>query len=91
MADEGGHVSPFLTPREVAELAKLSPHAVYRAIKRGDLEATEPVPGRLRIATSEFERWMATPRRTRTDEQARPRERRRPANQGSFAAELRAI
>ncbi len=83
-------MSAFLTPREVAELAKLSPHAVYRAIKRGDLEASEPVPGRLRIAASEFERWMATPRRTRAVDQ-QGRERRRAANQGSFAAELRAI
>ena len=52
-----------LTPREVAERTGFSYHAVLRAIDRGDLEACEPIPGRLRIEFEEYERWRRTPRR----------------------------
>lgn len=37
-----------VSPPEIADLAGFSYHAVLRAIRRGDLEALEPVPGRLR-------------------------------------------
>lgn len=46
-----------LTPREVAERTGFSYHAILRAIKRGDLAACEPIPGRLRIEIAEYERW----------------------------------
>lgn len=71
-----------LTPREVAERAGFSYHAILRAIRRGDLRAFEPVPGHYRIELAEYERWLRTPAR-RTD--ARPSERRprrRPAGTG---------
>jgi site-specific recombinase XerC len=49
-----------LSPREIADLAGFSYHAVLRAIRRGDLEAFEPVPGRLRIEVTEYDRWLHT-------------------------------
>ena len=72
-----------LSPREIADLAGFSYHAVLRAIRRGDLEAFEPVPGRLRIEVSEYHRWLHTPTRRSTP---RPRDpsapRPRPRNAG---------
>jgi excisionase family DNA binding protein len=53
-----------MTVREVADAARLSTHAIYRAIHRGDLVAFEPVPGRLRIERADFERWWDTGRVT---------------------------
>src|SRR5450755_4080853 len=50
-----------LSPREVAQRAGFSYHAILRAIRRGDLRAFEPVPGRYRISVSEYERWLQTP------------------------------
>lgn len=52
-----------LTPREIAERSGFSYHAILRAIRRGDLDAFEPVPGRYRISIAEYERWLRTPAR----------------------------
>jgi hypothetical protein len=88
-----------LSPREVANRAGFSYHAILRAIRRGDLEAFEPVPGHYRIAVVEYERWLrrpAQPRQTPPPALAPRRERRRPhpaidpSHPGSFAR-LRAI
>ena len=78
-------MSEFLTPKQVAERAQLSPHAVYRAIKRGDLEAREPVPGRLRISRAAFEEWMSTPPRSREEREtsARPERKARVRSTGA--------
>ncbi len=85
-----------LSPREVAERAGFSYHAILRAIRRGDLKAFEPVPGHYRIELVEYERWLHRPARRKpvpTEPVAR-RERQRaasdPAEPGSFAR-LRAI
>jgi excisionase family DNA binding protein len=50
-----------LSPKEVAERAGFSYHAILRAIRRGDLHALEPVPGRYRIELTEYERWLHRP------------------------------
>jgi hypothetical protein len=50
-----------LSPREVAERAGFSYHAILRAIRRGDLAAFEPVPGHYRIEITEYERWLRQP------------------------------
>lgn len=87
-----------LTPREVAERSGFSYHAILRAIRRGDLQAFEPVPGHYRIPIVEYERWLHTPARTNPDrtqtraggqgDSARAKSRRsrmNPSDQGSFA------
>jgi hypothetical protein len=86
-----------LSPREVADRAGFSYTAILRAIRRGDLEAFEPVPGRYRIELAEYERWLRRPARPEAARPAEPpprRERPRsssdPAHRGSFAR-LRAI
>jgi len=86
-----------LSPREVADRAGFSYHAILRAIRRGDLRAFEPVPGHYRIELAEYERWLRRPaRRGQLPPEPRPpRERKQrsttdPAQQGSFAR-LRAI
>lgn len=80
-----------LTPREVADRTGFSYHAILRAIKRGDLEAFEPVAGRLRIEYDEYERWRKAPRQTRPQSPGpRPRRRRSSGKEG-FRAELDAI
>jgi hypothetical protein len=87
-----------LSPHEVADRAGFSYHAILRAIRRGDLEAFEPVPGHYRIAVSEYERWLRRPTQPRkpTPPPASRRERPRPgsaidhSHPGSFAR-LRAI
>jgi excisionase family DNA binding protein len=91
-----------MTVREVADAARLSTHAVYRAIKRGDLVAFEPVPGRLRIERADFEQWWdnarVTPSTRPVSEPSAPSPARRrtrrpevsPDGPGSLAA-LRAI
>jgi len=84
-----------LTPREIADRSGFSYHAILRAIRRGDLQAFEPVPGRYRIELVEYERWLRTPRRGAEPATAevRPRQRARgarPSGRGSLAA-LRAI
>jgi hypothetical protein len=65
---EAPQVSPaasrdVLSPREVASRAGFSYHAILRAIRRGDLEAFEPVPGHYRVSLAEYERWLRTPAR----------------------------
>lgn len=50
-----------LSPREVAQRAGFSYHAILRAIRRGDLQAFEPVPGHYRIDLTEYERWLRRP------------------------------
>jgi excisionase family DNA binding protein len=68
-----------LTPREVAERAGFSYHAILRAIRRGDLHAFEPVAGHYRISITEYERWLSTPARAaQSSEPPRTRPRRRP-------------
>lgn len=86
-----------LTPREVAERAGFSYHAILRAIRRGDLAALEPVPGRYRIEIAEYERWLHQPAPSAPAPPAeRPRRERRvrsgrdPSLPGSMAR-LRAI
>jgi excisionase family DNA binding protein len=86
-----------LTPREVAERAGFSYHAILRAIRRGDLQAFEPVPGHYRIELEEYERWLHRPARCNLPSPPQPtprREHRRattdPAQPGSLAR-LRAI
>lgn len=86
-----------LSPREVAERAGFSYHAILRAIRRGDRQAYEPVPSHYRIELAEYERWLRRPARrdlpppepTRPRHD-RPRESTDPSPQGSFAR-LRAI
>lgn len=79
-----------LSPREVADRAGFSYHAVLRAIRRGDLEAFEPVPGRLRIEVSEYRRWLHTPTRridrpgNPTIPRPRPRASASPTDPGSW-------
>jgi excisionase family DNA binding protein len=94
MSDQNRDV---LTPREVAERSGFSYHAILRAIRRGDLQAFEPVPGHYRISIAEFERWLHTPARSSNRAQTpargegdslRPRSRRGwmdPSDKGSFA------
>ena len=86
-----------LTPREVAERSGFSYHAILRAIRRGDLVASEPVPGHYRIGLDEYDRWLHTPVRNpnshppATDGHERQgRARTGRPDRGSFAA-LRAI
>jgi hypothetical protein len=85
-----------LSPREVADRAGFSYHAILRAIRRGDLQAFEPVPGHYRIELVEYERWLRRPARSRRPppDPAPRRDRLRPtmdpSNPGSFAR-LRAI
>lgn len=80
-----------LTPKEIADRWSFSYQAILRAIRRGDLRAYEPVPGRYRIAVAEYERWLQTPRRQEPDTSHRPDPKPRhrpPANDtdpGSFA------
>lgn len=84
----------LLSPREVAALSGFSYHAILRAIRRGDLEAFEPVPRHYRITVSEYERWSRTPPRpvdrSAVQRPARSRTGKRSHDRGSYAA-LRAI
>lgn len=47
----------LLTPHEVAELARVSYHAVVRAINAGELQASK-LRGRLRVRHSAYEAWI---------------------------------
>lgn len=79
-----------LSPREVAQRAGFSYHAILRAIRRGDLHAFEPVPGHYRIDLAEYERWLRRPARHDAEPpQPRPRRARQrsssnPGDPGSF-------
>jgi hypothetical protein len=86
-----------LSPHEIADRAGFSYHAILRAIRRGDLQAFEPVPGHYRIEVVEYERWLRRPARRNPPsppQRAPRRERKRPtgdpAQPGSFAR-LRAL
>ena len=86
-----------LSPREVAERAGFSYHAILRAIRRGDLVAFEPIPGQYRIEVDEYERWLRRPTRRSLVEPTPPAPRARrsaatrdPTAPGSFAR-LRSI
>ena len=92
-----GAIRDVLSPREVADRAGFSYHAILRAIRRGDLQAFEPVPGHYRIELGEYERWLhkpprrdAQPGQPEQPHQAQPRVRRATSDRGSFAR-LRAI
>ena len=80
-----------LTPKEIAARSNFSYQAILRSIKRGDLRASEPVPGRYRIALGEYERWLRTPRRQApdtspaSDPKSRHRARANDKDPGSFA------
>jgi len=80
-----------LTPKEIANRSSFSYQAILRAIRRGDLRAYEPVPGRYRIALAEYERWLQTPRRNDSEPSATPepqprrRVRANDKDPGSFA------
>jgi hypothetical protein len=80
-----------LSPREIAARAGFSYHAILRAIRRGDLRAFEPVPGRYRVPVAEYERWLHTPSQRPDQRGAReaPPRRRRPraddSGPGSFS------
>jgi hypothetical protein len=78
-----------LTPREVANRSGFSYHAILRAIRRGDLEAFEPVPGNYRIELAEYGRWLRTPRRSETKPHDAPHRRTvspRASDRGSLTA-----
>jgi len=49
--------APLLRVSEAAELAGLSPRAIYRAIERGELRAAR-LCSRLRIPRAAFEEWI---------------------------------
>ena len=85
-------VRDVLSPHEVADRAGFSYHAILRAIRRGDLQAFEPVPGHYRIEVVEYERWLRRPARRNLPsppQRAPRRERKRPTGDptqpGSFA------
>ena len=85
-------VRDVLSPHEVADRAGFSYHAILRAIRRGDLQAFEPVPGHYRIEVVEYERWLRRPARRdlpSPPQRAPRRERKRPTGDptqpGSFA------
>ena len=89
---EAAHaIRDVLTPKEIADRSSFSYQAILRAIRRGDLRAYEPVPGRYRIAIAEYERWLQTPRRQEPDTSHRPdpkprhRARANDTDPGSFA------
>jgi hypothetical protein len=79
-----------LSPREVAARAGFSYHAILRAIRRGDLEAFEPVPGHYRVSLDAYERWLHTPARRATVATVRQprRSRFRPAGGDTGAGSL---
>ena len=49
---------PYLTVSEVAELLRLSPHAVYKMIARGQLPGVLRIGTRVRIAREELVHWL---------------------------------
>ena len=79
-----------ISPREVAARAGFSYHAILRAIRRGDLEAFEPVPGHYRVSLGAYERWLHTPaRRGAAPVRAQPRRTRlRPVEADTGPASL---
>lgn len=51
------NVSDFLKPREAAELVRLDPRIIYRAISRQELRATK-LGGSIRIHRSWLTDWI---------------------------------
>ena len=92
----GGTSRDVISPREVADRAGFSYHAILRAIRRGDLRAFEPVPGHYRIEITEYERWLRRPARREAARlplelrEQHPRVNSSPSDPGTFAR-LRAI
>jgi excisionase family DNA binding protein len=86
-----------LSPREVAERAGFSYHAILRAIRRGDLQAFEPVTGHYRIELADYERWLHRPVRRESGPsepalaERLPRPRKSPSSERGSFARLRAI
>lgn len=85
-----------LSPREVAERAGFSYHAILRAIRRGDLRAFEPVPGHYRIEVADYERWLHRPVRRNSGaegaaDERLPRPRKSLSYERGSFARLRAI
>jgi len=83
-----------LSPREVAVRAGFSYHAILRAIRRGDLKASEPIPGHYRVSLMDYDRWLHTPvhmrDRDRIDEPPQQQHRRpRTANSSEPGSPLR--
>lgn len=75
-AVSAGDARDVLSPREVALRPGFSYHAILRAIRRGDLQAFEPVDGHYRIELAEYERWLRRPgERNATPEHQPPRRR----------------
>jgi excisionase family DNA binding protein len=69
---EGGAVSDrLLTITEVCDRVQLRPDAVYRAIRRGDLQASK-LGGRLRIRPQALEAWIDKQSATRPPAHPRP-------------------
>lgn len=50
-------MEPLLSPRDVAELVPIGYHAVLRAIRSGELRASE-LRGRYAIRPADFEAWV---------------------------------
>jgi excisionase family DNA binding protein len=85
-----------LSPREVAQRAGFSYHAILRAIRRGDLKAYEPIPGQYRIKLGDYDQWLHRPaRRAASSPPSAPRRERARANSDpdrpASYARLRAI
>ena len=59
-SSEGGRTS--LTVQDLARSTRLSPNAIYDAIKKGELEAWRPSPAVLRIEPEAVARWKAKKR-----------------------------
>ncbi len=70
----------LLAPDEVAAMCGLSRKAVYRAIERGELQASK-LCSRLRVAREDVERWIESGRVERTPPPD-PRPARAPASDG---------
>jgi hypothetical protein len=73
----------MLSPREIAERLGFSYHAVLRAIRRGDLVASEPIKGQYRVDVEEYERWRHAPARAGDRQDVTPRAPRRARARGS--------
>jgi hypothetical protein len=86
-----------LSPREVAQRAGFSYHAILRAIRRGDLRAFEPVPGHYRIELADYECWLHRPVRRSSGpsepaaSERLPRPRKSLSSERGSFARLRAI
>jgi len=62
-------VSPLLTLKEACDRVRLSPWALTRAIKRGELDASKPA-GRIRISEQAIADWLKL---TRVEPEVEPK------------------